>query len=433
MQRRDFLSATSSGIAATTLAASTFQNVLASQDAENVKVAPQLVTVGIMGCNRGRDLMKDLVKLPGVKIKYLCDVDAGRLASTAKEAEVAGQSVTAVSDFRTILDDKDVDALICAAPNHWHGPAAIIGCAAGKHVYVEKPASHNPQEGEWMIAAAKKSNKCVQVGTQRRSAPGCQEAIAKLHNGVIGKPYLARCFYYRRRDSIGTQPVSEPPANFDYNLWQGPAPKRPFKSNIVHYNWHWFWHWGNGELGNNGVHGLDVCRWGLKVDYPTKTVSSGIRAIQDDQETPDTQQVAWEFEGGKQITYQGLSRTGCSPGPFVSFFGTDGMMEIDLDSQYRIFDLRGKLRESGGVKGNGQPEHLQNFLDAVRSDAPSKLTQPILFGHQSTLMCHLGNVSERIGKVIITDPKTGRWNDDSIPNDLWRREYDADWEKLIVS
>ncbi|MCU0716797.1 MAG: Gfo/Idh/MocA family oxidoreductase [Pirellula sp.] len=426
MQRRSFLANSSAGLAALGLSQAANGSPTLFDDKPTV--------IGIMGCSRGRDLLRDFLKIPNVTVKYVCDPDSGRVAGAAKLATDAGQKTEAIADFRKILDDKEVDALICAAPNHWHGPATIMGCNAGKHVYVEKPACHNPQEGEWMVAAAQKANKCVQVGTQRRSGPGYQEAIAKLHAGAIGKVYLSRCFFNRLRGSIGTGKDEAPPNNLAYDLWQGPAPKRPYRSNVVHYNWHWFWHWGNGELGNNGVHGLDVCRWGLQVDYPIRTVSSGGRyCYQDDQETPDTQQVAWEFEGGKQITYQGLSCTQHPPGALVSFYGTEGYMEIDGDGVYSIYDSKNKLSESGGKKAWGQEEHLKNFIDAIRANDPKMLAQPILSGHQSTLLCHLGNIAQRTGEVVKTSSKNGKWADGVIPNEHWRREYDPQWEKWIVS
>jgi len=423
MQRRHFISQATAGLAATSLV---------SQAARMRAAEPKRVVVGVMGLSRGRDLAGDLLKMPGVEIKYACDADSKRSAAGAKFIAEAGGKAEAIQDFRRILDDKEVDALFCAAPNHWHGPATILGCKAGKHVYVEKPACHNPQEGEWMVQAAQQANRCVQVGNQRRSSAGFQAAIAKLHAGAIGKVYLARVFFNRLRGSIGVKTDAAPPESLDYELWQGPAPRRPYRENVVHYNWHWFWHWGNGELGNNGVHGLDICRWGLQAGYPVRIVSSGGRfCYQDDQETPDTQSVSWEFEGGKQITYQGVSCSQHEPGPFVSFYGMEGSLEIGSDGDFKIFDGKDKVVETADKTGWGQAEHIQNFIDCVRANDATKLNQPILSGHQSTLLCHLGNIAHRTDRVIHCSGTNGHLTDDGIPKTLWRREYDPKWESSI--
>ena len=431
--RRDFIAAASASVAL-----ATSMRMVHSQ--EPASESPQRTVVGIMGFSRGRDLAEELLKIPGVEIKTICETDRLRGESGVRRIAEAGGKARWDVDIRSMLDDKEIDAFFCAAPNHWHGPAAILGCNAGKHVYVEKPACHNPQEGEWMVQAAQRSGKCVQVGNQRRSSIGCRNAIAKLHQGAIGKVYLARAFFQRMRGPIGTEVDSAPPEHLDYELWQGPASRRAFRKNVVHYNWHWFWHWGNGELGNNGVHPLDLCRWGLQVEYPTRTVSSGGRyRYSDDQETPDTQQVAWEFEGGKQIHYEGLSTTKRPNGPFVSFVGYDGSLELDADGGYQIFDADNKLVESSPKTDWGQRDHVHNFIEAVRSNDPSRLNQPVLSGHQSTLLCHLGNIAYRTGQVILSDSRTGRLKMESIQDGksselvagLWRREYDPQWEKLM--
>jgi predicted dehydrogenase len=393
---------------------------------------PKRVVVGVMGLSRGLSLASDLLKIPGVELKYLCDVDQKRSAAGIKSIADKGGDAMPVQDFRTMLDDKEVDALFCAAPNHWHGPATILGCKAGKHVYVEKPASHNPQEGEWMIEAAAKYQRCVQVGTQRRSSPGIQAGIAKLHAGAIGQVYQARAFFSQLRPTIGRKSDTTAPATLDYDLWQGPAPRKPFRENVVPYNWHWFWHWGNGELGNNGIHLLDLCRWGMQVDYPIRTVSSGGQfGFDDDQETPDVHHVAWEFEGKKQITYQGNSRTKSKLGPFAAFYGTDGSLELDGDGTFRIFDKKDKLVEETSQTSQGQPEHIANFIHAIRTSDPKKLAQPVESGHRSTLLCLLGNISYRTDRVIHTRAVDGHITDDGIPSHLWRREYDSVWEKDI--
>lgn len=426
--RRHFFQTSAAGAA---IASGTLRQLYA-QESEPEKDLPK-VTVGIMGLSRGLDLAKDLVTMPGVEIKYACDTDSNRANAGAKVLSDAGSKAEAITDFRKILDDKGVDLLVCAAPNHWHGPATILGCKAGKHVYVEKPTSHNPAEGEWMIRAAERYRRCVQVGNQRRSAPEIQQAIKKVQSGAIGKVYLARTFYNRLRGSIGASKSSTPPPYLNYELWQGPAPKLPYRDNVIHYNWHWFWHWGNGELGNNGPHGLDLCRWGLEVDFPLRTVSSGGRyCYSDDQETPDTHQVAFEFAGGKQITYQGLSCSQTPLGPFACFYGTEGYLEMDGNGNYKVFDVKNKLVEEVKGSGWGQRQHLENMIAAVRANDPKLLNQPIAEGHKSTLLCHLGNIAHRTGATVMTDGSNGQILYDDNQKALWRREYDPAWEKQIT-
>ncbi|MCR9292124.1 MAG: Gfo/Idh/MocA family oxidoreductase [bacterium] len=393
-----------------------------------------LVRVGVMGLSRGQSLAADLAKFEGVEVKYLCDVDKRRSESLARQFQKeVGVAPEMVGDFRRILDDDDVDALVCAAPNHWHAPATIMACKAGKHVYVEKPCSHNPQEGEWMIQAAEKYKRCVQMGAQRRSAAGTQEAIRRLHAGDIGQVHLARCYYNSLRGPIGRGMQVDPPADLDYDLWQGPAPHVPFRSNVVHYNWHWFWHWGGGELANNGVHGLDLCRWGLNVDFPIRTVSSGGRYwYDDDQETPDVHSVCFEFEGRKQATWDALSCNKHGVDFMCAFYGDEGTLELDSDGQFRIFDRNDKPVFQGEQSSVGQREHLQNFVDAIRADDPQLLNLPITEGHRSTLLCHLGNIAHRTGRTVVTEGQGGHILDDAEQRQYWRREYEAEWEPWVT-
>ncbi len=260
-----------------------------------------------------------------------------------------------------------------------------------------------------------------------------REAIQKLHEGVIGRVYLAKAFFQRMRGPIGRGNEGTPPGYLDYELWQGPTPRRPYRDNIIHYNWHWFWHYGNGELGNNGIHCLDLCRWGLNVDYPIRTTSSGGRyCYDDDQETPDTHSAAFEFEGGKQITYDGVSCSQHPPGPFVLFYGMEGAMEMDGDGGYRIFDAKNKLIEEVRGSNWGQTEHITNFLEAIRSQNPAMLNQPVLEGHKSTLLCHLGNIAYRTGKTVQTDSQSGRILYDAEQQQLLRRSYDPRWEADVT-
>ena len=391
------------------------------------------ITLGIMGVNgRGGAIAKNMLATGQVDIAYLCDVDhraSDRVAKTVGKKQ--SKSPQSVKDFRRILDDQSVDALVCAAPNHWHAPATILGCSAGKHVYVEKPCSHTPAEGEMAVAAARKNNRIVQMGTQRRSWPGIVEAIGKIHEGAIGRPLYSRTWYNNRRGTIGVGKQAPVPNWLDWDLWQGPAPRRPFKDNVVHYHWHWHWHWGNGELGNNGVHGLDVARWGLQVDFPIRvTAGGGKYRYLDDQETPDTMMVTFDFEEGKSITWEGLSWSPLGPHDSsfgISFHGTDGSIVI-RGSGYTHFDSRNK--EVGARNGDGgDAEHFVDFLTAVRDGR--RPNADIEQAHKSTLLCHLGNIAYRTSSVLHTDAKDGRPKGNDKADQLWSREYEKKWEPVV--
>jgi predicted dehydrogenase len=401
--------------------------------AQDNSAEDRLIRVGVMGLSRGQSLALDLAKQNNVEVAYLCDIDKRRSVSAVKQfMEKTQKSPQPVADFREILDDPKIDALICAAPNHWHGPATIMACKAGKHVYVEKPCSHNPQEGEWMIQAASEFERCVQMGTQRRSAPGIQAAVEKLRVGAIGQVHLSRCYYNNLRASIGKGTETDPPKELDFELWQGPAPRVKYRDNLVPYNWHWFWHWGGGELANNGVHGLDLCRLGLGVDYPTRVISSGGRYwFDDDQETPDTQSVCFEFDRGKQITWDSLSCNKHGVDFMVAFYGDDGTLELDSEGTYRIYDRNNRLSEEVKSSNGGQVEHLQNFIDSIRANDSTRLNQPITEGHKSTLLCHLGNISHRTGATVNCDPGNGHIKDNAEQQQLWQRDYDPAWKNAV--
>jgi predicted dehydrogenase len=385
-----------------------------------------------MGVNgRGSDLAASFARLPDVEIAYICDVDERAIAKGQKAAGSAGGATPkAVRDFRRILDDPQVDALVIAAPDHWHTPATILACAAGKHVYVEKPASHNAREGELAVAAARKHNRVVQLGTQRRSMPGVIEGIAKVREGALGRVLFSRGWYTAARGGIGRGVPAPVPAWLDWTLWQGPAPGRPYRNNVVHYNWHWFWHWGTGELGNNGIHALDLCRWGLNVDYPRRVTSGGGRYFfDDDQETPDTNVVTFDF-GDKAIAWEGRScqRHGFENSAFgAAFYGDKGTLVID-GSGYVQFDADDKPLPRVNGSGSDDP-HLSNFLDSIR--AGRRPNADIEEGHKSTLLCHTGNIAWRVGRELNCDPGTGRTLGDKAAARLWAREYRKGWEPRV--
>ena len=388
------------------------------------------IVAGVMGLSRGMGHVEALLGIPNAEIAYVSDVDQKQIDKAAKVvSNNQNRAPKGIQDFRRMLEDHDVDAIFIAAPNHWHAPATILACAAGKHVYVEKPGSHNPREGELMVAAARKYKRTVQMGNQRRSFPALIEAVEKLRAGVIGKVLYARTTYTNARSSIGRGKPVPVPANLDYAMWQGPAPERPYVDNLVHYNWHWRWHWGGGELANNGIHALDVARWGLGVEYPQRVTFNGGRYhFNDDQETPDTGAAVFDF-GGAGI---GWDCSSCIPRsnekvPFVAFYGEGGMLANEKNG-YAIYDLKGKEIERKDGRG-GDRDHIQNFLDCIRSG--KKPNSEIEEGQKSTLLCHLGNIAYRTGETLHIDQRTGKIIDNRAAQKLWSREYRKGWEPKV--
>jgi predicted dehydrogenase len=428
VSRRAFVrqSAMVAGLAATPAALAT--RALRAADSPQ-----EAIVLGVIGVNgRGTALAASFAAIGGARVAYVCDVDERAIdKGTSAVAGKQSQAPRRVADLRRVLDDPSVDAVVIATPDHWHAPATILACAAGKHVYVEKPASHNPREGEWMVAAARKHQRVVQLGTQRRSMPGMIEAIDRLKAGQIGRVLFSRGWYNAVRQPIGHGKTAPVPDGLDYALWQGPAPERPYRDNVVHYNWHWFWHWGTGELGNNGIHALDICRWGLGVDYPRRvTAGGGKYFFDDDQETPDTHVVTYDF-GDRAITWEGRNwhRRGFEGSMFgIAFYGDAGSLVLDGDSS-KFFDRDGKQTAAETKGFQGHDPHLKNFLACVRSgDRPNA---DIEEGHKSTLLCHLGNIAYRTGHALDLDPANGRVQNDPAANALWGREYRPKWEEQL--
>ena len=423
IDRRDFLQTSSTLAAAATLSPFLFTAAAAQES------TGRDLSVGLIGTGRGMAHANAALNTQGVKLNYVCDVDQNRLSLAMKTVEGRGAKPQGITDFRRMLDDPKLDAIFIATGNHWHAPATILACTAGKHVYVEKPGSHNAREGELMVQAARKNQRLVQMGNQRRTWPAIREAMQKLHDGVIGKLLFARCWYNADRTSIGRGKQVPVPDYLDYSLWQGPAPERPYLDNLVHYNWHWRWHWGGGELANNGIHTLDLARWGLGVDYPTQISFLGGRYhYDDDQETPDTGVAVFNF-GDKGCSWEMSS---CLPrrdeklSPVI-FYGTEGTLHI-IDPGYKIFDPKGKEIGTGTGTG-GEQEHIQNFLSAIRSGVP--LNSEIEVGQRSTLLCHLGNISYRLGRMLRFDPETRTIVGDDEATGLWGREYRQGWEPVV--
>jgi len=416
LDRRTFLAGTSASLAlATGLRAG------AGSSQNNVVLA-------LMGANnRGSQLAQRFMTLPGVEFAYVCDPDERAVQKGIKAATAEGRrSPQGIRDFRKALDDPAVDGLVCAAPNHWHAAATVLACAAGKHVYVEKPACQTPQEGEWMIEAARSNNRVVQVGMQRRSGDLYQQAVQRIQEGELGDVLYGKSWYYHNRPTIGHGQKTATPDWLDYSLWQGPAPERPYQDNLIHYNWHFFWHWGNGELGNNGVHTIDICRWAMGVEYPSQVTVSGSRLrYDDDQETPDTCLANFACQD-KTIVWEGLSWTPPKKGqPMVGieFRGEKGMMFL-TDQGFTIIDNdRNVIETAQGSRGDS--EHLENFLNAIR-DGESVLAD-IEEGHKSALFCHLGNIAYRTSTSKKLDNQNGHIQEAPEAQTHWTREYRKGW------
>ena len=421
MNRRLFLHQTSA------IAAASITPRLRAADGAANKIKVAVVALG-----RGMGHVQALLKIPGVEIKYLAEVDPKRLESGLKVVE-ATQSVSClgVKDFRTFLDDKELDAVFIATPNFWHTPAALLCMQAGKHVYVEKPGSQNPAEAEMIVAASKKYDRLVQMGNQRRT--WMKEAMEALHGGAIGTVRFGRAHYYNTRKAIGQGAMKAAP-DIDLDLWQGPVPddaKHELK-NFAHYDWHWLWHWGTGEMGNNGIHSLDILRWGLKVEYPERISYNGGRYFFDDpQETPDTGVAV--FDCGKVgMSWECSSchpRAAEKPLAECLFYGDNGTLAVARDT-YTIYDPKGVKVSEGKGAGGGDVAHIGNFIETIRGNA--KLNSPINEGQKSTMLCHLANIAYRTRTTVQCDPKTGKVLDHPAAEKLWSRpEYRKGWEVKI--
>jgi predicted dehydrogenase len=432
------IAAGSAGLAMSNLIfpAKSFASIMGANDRLNVAV---------MGANgRGGYLSTKFAEADNVNISCICDVDQRVIEKTVKNInDKFGYKPKGDKDFTKVLEDKDIDILVIAAPDHWHTPAAILAMQAGKHVYVEKPCSHNPREGELLVEAQKKYGKIVQMGNQQRSALESIEAVKLIHGGIIGRAYYGKAWYANTRGSIGIGKPVPVPEWLDWDLYQGPAPRKEYKDNIVHYNWHWFKNWGTGEILNNGTHEVDICRWALDVKYPVRATSSGGRyAFKDDWEFFDTQIASFDFADDKTIDWEGKSCNGYGlygrgRGAIIS--GTEGTAIIDR-SGYEIYNKGGKLIKEAkagtenatmNTVGGGDLEklHIANFLNAIREG--EKQNSPIDEGNISVTICQLGNIAQETGRSLTTNPETGRILNDDEAMKLWGREYEKGWEVKV--
>jgi predicted dehydrogenase len=401
-----------------------------------------------MGVNsRGKALASNFARQKGCEVVHICDVDSRAILACQQKLEASQDIKTrGFRDFRESLQDKDLDAMVIATPDHWHAPAALLAMQAGKHVYLEKPSSHNPHEGELLIKAADLYGKAVQLGNQRRSFPRVKQGMQELKNGVIGRAYFGKGWYANNRGPIGTGKESAVPEWLDWELWQGPAPRKIYKDNVVHYNWHWFWHWGTGEALNNGTHMIDMLRWGLDVDYPVKVSSNGGRyRYQDDWETPDTQVINLDFKEGVSMSWEGRSCNGKpieGSGAGVIIYGEKGSILFPGGDNYTIFDLQNNKVKEVQVEqkmdtGNLvspfdqlDARHIKNFFDGIR-EGSSRLNADIESGHKSTLLVQLGNIAQRVGHSLEINPKNGHILEDDKALKYWLRTYETGWEMKL--
>jgi predicted dehydrogenase len=441
--RRQFIKNTVKGTAAISIGGMLPSFTAASYS--RIVGANERINIGMMGVNsRGLALAKAFAAQKNAQVISVSDVDSRAADKCIAEiTKIGGNSATAIPDFRKALEQKDLDVLAIAAPDHWHAPAAILAAKAGKNVYLEKPCSHNPNEGELLVKAAGKYRRLIQMGNQRRSWPNVIEAISLLHEGVIGRPYFAKTWYTNNRKSIGIGKDAAVPSWLDYDLWQGPAPRQAYKDNLMHYNWHWFWNWGTGEALNNGVHMIDVARWGLNAEFPIRVTSAGGRyRYKDDWQTPDTQVITLEFNNNTSVSWEGRSCNGKNvEGTSVGivFYGDNGSLFIDGNG-YTIYDLDNKetkkvTDESVDPRNVTSPAdhldaiHIQNFLSAITKG--TRLHSHIAEGHKSTLLCQLGNIALRSGNALKTDPANGHIIGDSNATQYWSRKYEPGWEPVV--
>jgi predicted dehydrogenase len=387
------------------------------------------VQVAVLGVNgRGKDHIKGFQKLATAQVVCLCDPDKAILQTRADEFEKQyNVKVKMEQDLRKVFDDKSIDAVSIATPNHWHTLAAIWAMQAGKDVYVEKPGTHNLFEGKKLIEAARKYKRVVQHGVQLRSSVAMKEAIQHLRSGLIGNVYMARGLVFKWRPDIGDKGTGTPPADLNYDIWTGPAELKKYSDNYVHYNWHWNWNYGNGDVGNQGIHETDLCMWGLDVGLPEKITSMGGKFLWNDcKETPEVLSSVYHYPKEKKIIQFEVRpwMTNAEDGVGIGniFYGSEGYMVINGYDKYETF--LGKDKKPGPAKKEGG-DHYQDFIDAVIAKNPALCNAPVETAHLSSGLAHLGNIAYQTGRALTFDPKTEKFVNDSEANGRLTRKYRA--------
>jgi predicted dehydrogenase len=438
MTRREFLDAAAAGAAGLAISstAKSYGQIMGANSKVNFAV------IGLNG-RAGAHLSALKANQATARISHVCDVESNILKKFADATQKEmGEAPATEKDFRNILALKEVDAITIATPDHWHAPMAIAGVQAGKHVYVEKPCSHNPAEGVMLIEAQKKTGKVVQMGSQQRSSPHTIEIVDKIHNGEIGRAYFAKAWYSNVRKSIGVGKEVPVPAELDWDLFQGPAPRQVYKDNVQPYNWHWFKTWGTGESLNNGTHEVDVSRWALGVDYPKSVTSiAGRYQFKDDWQFYDTMStsfayddamIAWEGKCCNGMKYYGRDRG-------VAVMGTTGTVVVDRDG-YEIYDLKGKMIHEVKVgnktastdligRDSMTDAHFANFIAAIQKG--EKLNQPVAQGNVAVTMMQLSNIAWETKRELHLDPSDGRILHDQEAMTYWGRAYEPGWAPKV--
>jgi predicted dehydrogenase len=427
INRRQFLGSSAKNAAGVAAGVVGLSAATSLADSANDRI--RLAVIGVRG--QGKELATSFSSLPGACIAAVCDVDESLLPAVSKSIEqLQGFAPRTERDFRRLLDDPEIDGVIIATPDHWHAVMMVMACQAGKDVYVEKPVSHALLEGERMVAAARRYDRIVQSGLQQRSGSHFQSAVEYVHSGKLGRVQLAKAWTAHLRKSIGHKADCITPQGVDYDLWLGPAQARSFNPNRFHHNWHWFWDYGTGELGNWGVHMLDVARWGLQVEWPTQvSATGGKHYFEDDQQTPDTLVVNYGFPG-KTITWEhrlwshhGIEGRSAA----VAFYGDLGTLIVDRGG-WKVYG-QGESATSNS-SDCGTPHH-QNFLDAMRNR--TRPTADIEIGHVSSAICHLGNIAYRTGRTLQYNSREHHFVRDPVADVLLTRDYRAAWELPSIS
>ena len=443
--RRNFIKKASVGAAGIAFGGSI--NAMSARSHTNILGANDHINCAVIGVrSRAKAHFKAIHQDTNAKIIYSCDVDDKIIEEHNKWCqENIGYIPKVEKDFRKVLEDKEVDAIFIATPEHWHAPMAILALQAGKHVYVEKPCSHNPYENTLLVEAQKKYGKKVQMGNQQRSSKTSALAVKEIGEGIIGDVYKGEAYYSNNRGSIGKGNKIDVPSTLDWEMWQGPAIREDYRDNIHPYNWHWFKNWGTGEVHNNGTHEIDICRWALGVDLPDSVTSYGGKyTFDDDWEFVDNQQVTYKFGNDKFITWTGHSRGVIKPkqpGRGITIYGSKGSIMLSRGG-YQLFALDGSMikdeneggNQSAGTDTQGggglDVNHVHNFFAGIRED--KSLNSDIRDASITTMLCHLGNMAQDAGETLYINPSNGKvLNNKKVMEDWWKREYTNGWEPKL--